>query len=208
MCTIFVHCALVWGSWAAAHSPLFGRFMVLKMRNFLRGALPRTPLGLPAPDPRLGLCPRPRVRRCRRPEAELRLQAKVARCRLSSKKIAIYGSLRGSEANSAVRAPGGSGWRGCVSSGRGDSGSLRTHLAMTAWSEVTVAVLGGSAAAAIAARTTAALATLTANRFSVDDGEARPLPPLWAQLLCGHATLSPTSSPPLPVCSITRPSQA
>ena len=72
------------------HSPLFGRFMVLKMRNFLRGALPRTPLGLPAPDPRLGLCPRPRVRRCRRPEAELRLQAKVARCRLSSKKIAMW----------------------------------------------------------------------------------------------------------------------
>ena len=158
----------------------------------------------------------------------------------------------------SVRAPGGSGWRGCVSSGRGDSGSLRTHLAMTAWSEVTVAVLGGSAAAAIAARTTAALATLTANRFSVDDGEARPLPPLWAQLLCGHttgslsstlramlwlncasvtldllslaftadferltmddistifntcgcATLSPTTLPPLPVCSITRPSQA
>ena len=90
MCTIFVHCALVWGSWAAAHSPLFGWFMVLKMRNFLRGALPRTPLGLPAPDPRLGLRPRPRVRRCRRPEAELRLQAKVARCRLSSKKIAMY----------------------------------------------------------------------------------------------------------------------
>ena len=90
MCTIFVHCALVWGSWAAAHSPLFGWFMLLKMRNFLRGALPRTPLGLPAPDPRLGLRPRPRVRRCRRPEAELRLQAKVARCRLSSKKIAIY----------------------------------------------------------------------------------------------------------------------
>ena len=45
--------------------------------------------GLPAPDPRLGLRPRPRVRRCRRPEAELRLQAKVARCRLSSKKIAM-----------------------------------------------------------------------------------------------------------------------
>ena len=78
------------GSWTAAHSPLFGRFLALKMQNFLRGALPRTPLGLPAPDPRLGLRPRPRVRRCRRPEAELRLQAKVARCRLSSKKIAIY----------------------------------------------------------------------------------------------------------------------
>ena len=100
LCTIFVHCALVWGSWAAAHSQpsfwsvSFGRFMVLKRRNFLRGALPRTPLGLPAPDlpqtPGWGGRPRPRVRRCRRPEAELRLQAKVARCRLSSKKIAIY----------------------------------------------------------------------------------------------------------------------
>ena len=27
-----------------AHSPLFGRFLVLKMQNFLRGALPRTPM--------------------------------------------------------------------------------------------------------------------------------------------------------------------
>ena len=77
------------GLLGSSSQPIFGRFLALKMQNFLRGALPRTPLGLPAPDPRLGLRPRPRVRRCRRPEAELRLQAKVARCRLSSKKIAI-----------------------------------------------------------------------------------------------------------------------
>jgi len=49
-CTRFVYCALVWG--LLAHSPLFGRFLVLKMQNFLRGALPRTPLGLPAASPR------------------------------------------------------------------------------------------------------------------------------------------------------------
>ena len=92
-CTRFVHCALVWGLLGSSSQPIFGRFLALKMQNFLRGALPRTPLGLPAPDPRLGLRPRPRVRRCRRPEAELRLQAKVARCRLSSKKIAMYCTL-------------------------------------------------------------------------------------------------------------------
>ena len=58
----------VWGSWAAAHSPLFGRFMVLKMRNYLRGALraaaphpagaasprPQRPGWGSAPDPELG----------------------------------------------------------------------------------------------------------------------------------------------------------
>ena len=108
VCTIVrdLYIALLFGgSWAAAHSPLFGRFLVLKMQNFLRGALPRTPLGLPAPDPRLGLRPRPRVRRCRRPEAELRLQAKVARCRLSSKKIAIYDLPAGCRSNNSSPAP-------------------------------------------------------------------------------------------------------